>query len=86
MILKTSGTAEPRDPWVVYEDGYFYHCFANRAGDIFVAKSQTAEGLATALPAPHILKALSMAKKRVTIFFLPLSHVMTKKAIICSMT
>ncbi len=50
MILKTSGTAEPRDPWVIYEDGYFYHCFANRAGDIFVAKSQTAEGLATASP------------------------------------
>ena len=50
MLLKRSGGYEARDPWVIYHNGYFYHCFTSNAEKICVTKSLTPEGLLTAEP------------------------------------
>ena len=29
MLLKESGGFEARDPWIIYHNGMYYHCFGN---------------------------------------------------------
>ena len=50
MLLKKSGGYEARDPWVIFHNGSFYHCFTNNAEKLCVTQSSTVEGLLTAEP------------------------------------
>lgn len=50
MLLQKSGGGEARDPWIIFHEGYFYHCFACATDTIGITKSKTVEGLSTEKP------------------------------------
>lgn len=50
MLLQKSGGGETRDPWIIFHEGYFYHCFVCATDTIGVRKSKTVERLSMAKP------------------------------------
>ncbi len=45
MLLKHSGGFEARDPWILFHDGKFYHCFTKGAERLCVTCADTPEAL-----------------------------------------
>jgi GH43 family beta-xylosidase len=53
MLFRNPLLPQGQDPYVIYHDGWYYHCFVNESfgwGPIRVRKSRTIPGLATAEP------------------------------------
>lgn len=44
MLLKESGGFEARDPWIIYYNGMYYHCFSNTEA-IFISHAKSLEEL-----------------------------------------